>query len=202
MNKLALDIVLLPPEEVMRKAIALNTELLKQVDSDYRQNTKDRLPHITLTMGIVNEEDLKKIFADIDDIAQNFKPLSLVASEIEIYESPNRIMSGLKIEKTEDLLNIHTEAVKKIKDKYFSYDARPKYFLQPPTMTSAGEYWKRKGPEIDILENYNPHITLGYGKVSLDEPFQFQVQTLAVCHLGKDSTCRKILYSVVLSSKE
>lgn len=58
MTKIAIDIVLLPPEEIMNKAIEINQQL---ADDGIKLNKKDCLPHISLCMGVISEEDLPEI---------------------------------------------------------------------------------------------------------------------------------------------
>ena len=53
------------------------------------------------------------------------------------------------------------------------------------------------------FHHFEPHITLGHGSadpgaVPRIEPFTFDADTVAVCHLGRHCTCRKVLRSWTL----
>ena len=60
MNKTAIDVVLLPSEVMMAKAIEINRELLKTFDNKIILDIKNCLPHISLCMGVVSNEDIQK----------------------------------------------------------------------------------------------------------------------------------------------
>jgi hypothetical protein len=47
---------------------------------------------------------------------------------------------------------------------------------------------------------FEPHITLGHGSAPPPiEPFGFDADTVAVCHLGRFCTCRTVLRQWTLS---
>ena len=50
MAKIAVDVVLLPSEEMMDKAIEINRELLKRFDNKIILNKENCLPHISLAI--------------------------------------------------------------------------------------------------------------------------------------------------------
>ena len=194
MSRLAIDVAILPPDEIMDLAVKLNQELLKRVESDLVLNKENCLPHITVAMGIVDESNLKEVFDKVEKISSSFLPLELIIDAAETYERPNKPpMSGLRIAKIQVLQSLHESVIKELKP-LFSYDAKVEHFYQPPIMTKLGEYWLAGTPYKKILENYEPHLTLGHGTgLSLETPIKFTASRLAVCHLGKNSTCRKIL---------
>ena len=53
MPKIAIDVVLLPPEEIMDKAIEINRQL---ADDPIKLNKENCLPHVSLCMGVVEEK--------------------------------------------------------------------------------------------------------------------------------------------------
>ena len=61
MAKLAVDVVLLPSEEMADKAIAANKELLKQYADKIVLDKENCLPHISLAMGCIDEKDIAEI---------------------------------------------------------------------------------------------------------------------------------------------
>jgi len=64
MAEIAVDVVLLPSEEMADKAIAANKELLKQCADKIVLDKENCLPHISLAMGCIDERDI----ADIEKI--------------------------------------------------------------------------------------------------------------------------------------
>ena len=110
-NKIAVDVVLLPPDEIMDEAIEVNQALIKTFDnkpffqrSVFRKrfskgfkesftkeilynkgivlNKEDCFPHISLAMGCIKKGDITKIDAILKDIAKKFSPITLNISDI------------------------------------------------------------------------------------------------------------------------
>ena len=102
------------------------------------------------------------------------------------------------MDKSARLQKLHEAAIEKFKP-LLSYDARSEYFFDVPKTEKLGEYWQSRGPEKNILDKYSPHITLGFGeKTVLKESVNFTANRIAICHLGRYSTCRKILHEVTV----
>lgn len=194
MNKLAIGIVLLPPKEIMAKAIEINQKLLKETKSDLVLDAQNCLPHITLAMGIAKENELPRIYELITDVAKRSHSLPLTITETEVLKHHKGAMSAFNIERTKELQDLHNTVLEKIVP-LFSYESETSMFFQPPVITEPSSWWKNRMPEEMIRENYHPHITLGHGEASpLNEPISFIASRIAVCHLGKNSTCRRILF--------
>lgn len=58
MNKRAIDIVLLPSEEITEAALRLNRELRRRFEKKIVLNQDHSLPHLSLAMGGLKEEAL------------------------------------------------------------------------------------------------------------------------------------------------
>ncbi|HUV63905.1 MAG TPA: hypothetical protein VMW24_08405, partial [Sedimentisphaerales bacterium] len=104
MARIAADIVLLPSEEMMDKAIEANQELLKQCSDNIRLNKKDCLPHISLAMGCIEEIDVVNIEKALRKIAKNHNPgpLSVAGMRIET-DASDRKVSVFEVGRTEQL---------------------------------------------------------------------------------------------------
>ena len=61
MSRIAIDIVLLPPEKIMDLVIAINKEEAKKGNSKGELNKVDFLPHLSLAMGTIEEKNLEKV---------------------------------------------------------------------------------------------------------------------------------------------
>jgi len=80
---------------------------------------------------------------------------------------------------------------------YFSYDITADMVLSPPRVEESTLLWIRNYPEKASYEKFLPHITIGYGRIGdFSFPSRFTAYKLALCHLGNDCTCRKVLASV------
>ena len=201
MAEIAVDVVLLPSDEMADKAIAANKELLKQCADKVILDKESCLPHISLAMGCIDDRDI----ADIETVLQTIaKQCSLgQLSVIGIHTGTNSAgekVSLFQIEKTEALQSLHEEVMQKLAP-YFSYDVRADMVLSPPKASESTLAWIKHYPEKSSFEKFFPHITIGYGEINnFSFPIKFTASKLALCHLGNHCTCRKILASAELKS--
>ncbi len=189
MDKLAIDIALLPPDAVMDKAIQIN----KRFEPSFNLNKNDRLPHITILQAIINKENLSQAKAKLKEIALQFSPLKLKASPV------NEPSPMLEVSKTKDLNDLHHQ----IMDKYsnlISYEVEERYFYDSHIRQKSLEY-VRNFLTNAAYDNYYPHITLGT-KLPVSSKFEleFTAKRLVICHLGNYNTCRQILAETKLGS--
>jgi 2'-5' RNA ligase len=201
MAEIAVDVVLLPSEEMVDKTIAANRELLKQCADKIVLDKESCLPHISLAMGCIDESDI----ADIEKVLQATAKQSSLGqlSAIGIQTSENSAgeqVSVLQIERTEALQSLHEEVMRRLAP-YFTYDVRVDMVLSPPLASESTLAWIKNYPEKSSFEKFSPHITIGYGEINdYSFPIEFAVSKLALCHLGNHCTCRKILAFVKLES--
>ncbi len=201
MAEIAVDVVLLPSEEMADKAIAANKELLKQCADKIVLDKENCLPHISLAMGCIDERDI----ADIEKILQaaakqsSLGQLNIIGIHTET-NSAGKKVSVLQIEKTEALQLLHEEVMQRL-SPYFSCDVTADMVLSPPMAGESTLLWIKNYPEKSSFEKFSPHITIGYGEINdYSLPIKFVASKLALCHLGNHCTCRKILASVKLES--
>ncbi|MHC4438172.1 MAG: hypothetical protein ACYS3S_12495 [Planctomycetota bacterium] len=194
MAKIAVDVVLLPSQEVTNQAIEANKKLLKQYADRIILDKKSCLPHISLAMGCTDEQDIPDIEQILHIIAGKYNPGQLNIAGISIAANAlGEKVSCFEVNKTERLLSLH-EQVMRTTAPYFSYDITAEMVLYGPITDKSTLLWIKNYPEKSAFENFFPHITIGYGQ--LDEfPFtaEFSPSKLALCHLGNHCTCRKVL---------
>ena len=199
MAEIAVDIVLLPSEEMMDKVIAANKELLIQYAHKIVLDKATCLPHISLAMGCIDDIDIDEIGTILTTIAQGttLGQLKAFGIKTETNQAGEKV-SVLEIEKTEALQSLHEEVMRKLSE-YFSYDIRPDMVLSSARTSQLTLDWIKNYPEKSSFENFFPHITIGYGKIdNFSFPVKFTVTKLALCHLGDNCTCRIILASTNL----
>ena len=194
MAEIAVDVVLLPSEEMADKAIAANKELLKQCADKIVLDKENCLPHVSLAMGCIDERDI----ADIEKILQAIAKQSSLGqlSAIGIHTGTNSTgeqVSVLQIERTEALQSLHEEVMRRLAP-YFNYDVTADMVLSPPRAGESTLAWIKSYPEKSSIEKFFPHITIGYGEINnFSFPIKFTASKLALCHLGNHCTCRRIL---------
>jgi 2'-5' RNA ligase len=191
---LALDVAVLPPPGVTARAIAVSAALPAEEFQGLRLDDS-HLPHITLTQMFGRANELDQVFARVDEVVRGFRPMTL------------RISGGgqgtqsvwMEVEKTPALMQLHEQLMEALRGferpdggtgAFFDADARLRDVL-----------WVTGYRLKSSFHHYTPHITLGHGKEPpAIEPSGFEADTVAVCHLGKFCTCRKILRQWNLNS--
>jgi len=199
MAKIAVDIALILPEEIMDLVIKLN----ERFEGFSIFNKKNNLPHITLAMGVINESDIKKVNGKLKDICLKFNPLNLEITEVYHIIKPNDKKSfSFRIKMGDELKNLHTIIMKELLP-IFTYDVSEDMFNQDDKVSPISMQWvENYGKNHKDPENYNPHISLHCNKyvVFNDVPIKFKASKVALCHLGSHCTCRRILGQVVLEN--
>ncbi|MBN1621891.1 MAG: 2'-5' RNA ligase family protein [Endomicrobiales bacterium] len=197
--KLAVDIVLLPSEEITDKAIELNKILVKEFKSKITLNKKDFLPHISLAMGVLAEKDLSDVKEKLAGISREFGRMELEIREVVANEYSDKKISVINMNRTSKLQKLH-ERIMKVASSYFTYDAKMEMLYMPDGLDESALRWINNYPKDSAFESFEPHITLGYGELNgVEVPVRFSSSKLALCHLGNNCTCRKILASFNLS---
>ena len=87
--KISVDIVLLPPPEIMNLCFEFNKEIIARGGDITIFDSETCIPHISMLMGVVEEEDLPSIVADLQSLAHDTKPLSLSIEELLLTQIPN-----------------------------------------------------------------------------------------------------------------
>jgi 2'-5' RNA ligase len=184
----AIDIAILPPADVSARAIALSAAL----PADQSQGlllAADRLPHITLTQHFVRSESIDPLLAQLDRlVVRDWQPIHLRVTGGG--QGSNSVW--MSIERSPELMNMHErllqvaepfEATSGDVSAFFGEDARERDVR-----------WVREFRRQSSFDRFTPHITLGHAsEPPAVEPMAFIATTIAVCHLGRFCTCRRII---------
>ncbi len=202
MLKIAVDAVLLPSDEMMDKAIEASKKLSGISVSRILLSRENCLPHISLAMGVIDEQDLPFINEDLQQIAIEFQGIKLSAINISTHETVSgETVSHFEIKKTGELQLLHEKFMRKL-SRYFTYDAVEKMLLAPEGVKKTTLEWINNYRKNSSFGKFSPHITIGYGKAdNAGPPVRFTASRLALCHLGNHCTCRKILASAPISGE-
>ena len=199
MGRKAVDVVLLPTEAMMDRAIEANRELLKRFDKKIVLNKENCLPHISLAMGCVDEKDIAVIEKILQSIAEQCPLGDLAVSGIRTtVNARGEKVSVFEVEKTGELRSLHEMIMEKLAP-YFSTEATEDMIYGDEDVAESTLLWIKNYPEKSSFANFSPHITIGYGEIeNQPSPGKPAVSRLALCHLGNHCTCRKILVSIEL----
>ena len=196
MGRRAVDIVLLPTEAMMDKAIEVNAELVKKFGKKIVLNKENCLPHISLAMGCVDEKDIADVEKVLKPIAEQYPLGDLSVIGITVNLAGEKV-SVFEVGKTEELQLLHEKVMEKLAP-YLSCDVTAD-MIAGAEVEESTLLWIKNYPEKSSFSNFSPHITIGYGEMNnFSFPIKFGVSRLALCHLGNHCTCREIIVSTKL----
>ncbi|KAF1075740.1 hypothetical protein [Methanogenium sp. MK-MG] len=205
----AVDIVLLPPPEVMDAAIQINRMLIEMTGDDaIRLDMVQHIPHVSLAMGCIPGRALSELNVPLEQLANRLLPMEIGIEEAVtvVTDSGDRV-SGINLAKDDSVFILHRSVmaqlagISKEKCSAASFVRDEDEQLTPFTLGYVPEYKEKAG-----YERYSPHITLGNGDVTEIEnlpvlPERATFSTIAVCHLGNHCTCRSVLWSKCAGGK-
>ena len=199
-NQIVTGIVLIPPEKILQLAITLNKSFPDTAKENYVLDAKKCIPHITLLMGIISQNQLEEITLKLNNIAEKFSALNLWATGFTSSPHPDgKIFSILTIKKSSEIQKLHETILEEL-TPFFSWNGVEKeMFYSLPPVRESSSFWVEGFERSSSRENYDPHISLGFAELKEQfTPRQFTASKLALCHLGSYCTCRNVLWSVEL----
>jgi 2'-5' RNA ligase len=199
MGKKAVDVVLLPDEAMMGKAIEANAELVKKFGEKIVLNEKNCLPHISLAMGCIDEEDIAAIERILRSIVTGNSLGDLTILGVRVSEnSAGEKVSAFEVGETKELQLLHETIMERL-EPYLGRDVTAKE-INDEEVAETTLSWIKNYREKSSFGKFSPHITIGYGELSnlLPFPIKFAASKLVLCHLGNHCTCRRVLASVEL----
>jgi 2'-5' RNA ligase len=197
MSKIAIDVVLLPDETMLHQAIDISRIQSQKFNDKILLNEDNCLPHISLAMGAIEENQLDDLEEVLQKIASNFHKFNLVADSYNSETIPSGdIVSELTVKNIPQLQSLHEMIMQNFKP-FLMYDISVDMVFSPPAVEEITTYWIENYLDKSSFENFKPHITIGFGAIDdVSVPVDFTASKLAICHLGNYCTCRKILASI------
>ena len=194
MSKIAINVVILPPEKIMDLVIAINKEEASRINSKGELNKIDFLPHLSLAMGTIKKEDLDRVKKIVTKTSQEFEIMNLILAEpYYVIKNENKRSYVLRV-KGKQLQKFHERLMARL-NSFLSFDAtKEEIYNQESEPTYINKY-KR----IGCLRRYEPHITVRCKELSYKtKEISFLAKRVAICHVGISTTCRKILFETEL----
>lgn len=186
---LALDVAILPPPDVRRRAVELSAALGND-PAHHLTLDDDHLPHVTLSQEFVRAEEMGRVFERIDEALRGQLPLRLTITG----GTRGGHSLWMAIEKTPALTELH----ERVMHALLGYDrpgGGPGAFFEGDAR--VGDVMWVTGYRLkSSFHHFTPHITLGHGDHPPDiGPITFTATAVAACHLGRFCSCRQILRS-------
>ena len=197
---LAIDIALLLPAGLRQRLTALNHTLRPPPNGFSFDST--HLPHLTLVQQFARRKDLEEITEITGEILSAQAPLELVTTDV----SCAHVSSTLGIGLTHELGLLHRRLMHGLepfvaRDRA-SAEAAPNAFWsddEPPRR--ADIEWVAQFRLQSAFERFDAHITIGAGALAAQiDPTRFVATEVALCHLGRFCTCRRVLSAWTLTA--
>jgi len=200
MKKIAINIVLLPTKRMINKIIVINKKLLKTNKNKIILGDKINLPHISLCMGGVHENEVDKVIKEVDIISNNFSQFNFKGKLKAQISSNNEKITWLVILNKKKIQELHEIVMKKMRN-YLNYDIKNYMFYNPQEVEQSTMSWVRDYSNMYYdPSQFEPHITVGVGEIeNYKEIFNFSSSKIAIFQLGNYCTCKKLIYSTKLS---
>jgi len=191
---IALDVALLPPPDVTRRALDLSASL-PPAESQGLRLDPEHLPHVTLTQQYVREEELDTAFERVDEVLRGQTPLRLLVTG----GGKSGHTVSMTIERTPDLVALHEQLMEALRGVERPDGGPGAFFGGEGRIADA--LWVTGFRLKSSFNAFTPHITLGHAThPPAIEPFAFDATTVAACHLGRFCSCRKVLRSWTLAN--
>lgn len=203
MSALAVDIVLLPSDDLLDRVIAFNRALQGAAPSPIVLNRIDCLPHVSLAMGGVTEDIIPAVANALVGIGSAHPPIGLTVTGVSVRSSrTGELVSSLDLDASPALQALH-EAVIHATAPLVTRQAAPEMFVDPTAVTASTLGWVNEYRTAASFGRFWPHITLGMGTLPEDLllPAPTRTSRLALCHLGAHCTCRRILFETALQGR-
>ena len=200
MNRIAVDVVLLPDEAMTAQAIKANEALDQDCASRIVLGRETCLPHASLAMGCIECSDIEPIESLLRTIADELPIGKLaVTGVVTSLNARHESVSAFAVAMTPMLRTLH-ERVMGAMGAHFTYDVTDEMLCGTEETAQSSLQWIRTFPKKAAFGAFFPHITIGYGTVkeAMLFPMEMVVSRLALCHLGNHCTCRQVLAAVAI----
>ncbi|MDA0772097.1 MAG: 2'-5' RNA ligase family protein [Cyanobacteria bacterium] len=186
----ALDIVVIPPQPVLDLCYQLNAGF---EDRRINLNPVNALPHLTLSMGVIESGDEAAIAQALEVLAKKYQGLELQFDSIFDAGFKTDSAMGLSIEKTDGLMNLHRDSVALMRPHLQDYYQADIFADYDQGLGESCLGWVRRFQSDCVGEDFDPHITIGFGDLPEIEAMSFKTSKLALYQLGDYCTCNKLI---------
>ncbi len=202
-KKIAIDVVLLPPEEIMDLCIAINKKAARKLLAHFPLGKEDYIPHISMAVGCIEEKNLKKVKQIVKENAPSFQAMPLQITDLfSVISSSGKKVFALRIRKNNQIQSLHETLMKTLKPWFVDYTHPDALFTKKGEINTGDLDTVSKYEQKYSFEHFDPHITLWCAEAEpIKLPHSFIASTVAICHLGSGTKCRKILFSTSLANK-
>lgn len=195
MDKMAINIVLVPNDKMLDMAYDLNEEITKTGDKWIEFDDKT-FPHITLAMGVIEEDDISKMIELLEQMGSKFQKIFMKVDALKSRELSNgKTISEFTIAPNREVEMLHEMIINRLRP--FLKPAATKETFVDDDVDPLTIRWVNSFLEDHSEDNYKPHITLGAGVPKTQDfpfPMLFNSGVISFCKMGDGCTCKEIIH--------
>jgi len=195
---IAVDAVLLLPQEIEKLCIRINNFLVREYGSEIILDSEKSPPHISLFMGYFPVGFLSEVKKDLHQQSLLLSSQVVTLSSLRFTERPTGPpVVHFVLEANTVLSTLQKNVADIMETKIWEKGSSGAFFKDPEeTISQSSINWVEDFSHTSSRAGYDPHITLGYGDEieTIDFPLRFFSTALAFYQLGNHCTCRKLLY--------
>ena len=194
---LAVDVAILPPPELRHQLIGLNGMLSGPPEGFRFDDT--HLPHVTLVQQFVEIGRLDSFTGAVGHLCRDVKPLPLETAEV----GRGTTSVTLGVGRTPALADLHQRLMDDLRPFDAGDGTLASFVSDRDSPRTTDLDWVAQYRARAAYDRYDPHITLGVGAFrDAPAPASFIASQLALCHLGRHCTCRRVIAQWSLTPPE
>ena len=193
---MAIDVALLVPDTLGRVLIGLNRTLQPPPDGFHLDET--HLPHLTLAQLFVRARHLAEITQVVGTVLQTQAPLAVATTQV----SCQRVSTTLGVTGSDELVALHRRLMDRLEPFRTNDGGAEAFWTDGDVPRAADVSWVATFREQAAFHRFDPHITIGVGQLDGEvDRTPFVATEVALCHLGRFCTCRRVLTAWTLTAQ-
>ena len=192
MNKIAIDIVLIPDDETIKICKEINKNLTPEIDF----NNTWKTPHISLLMWVMNEWDLQEISQMVSEIWNRSLPMEFTWVVEDHFSQSRQInILSMKLEKSKIILDIVSALQETVEPLLIYSDVNKDMFFGTDMINQWSLNWV-KTFNSKSLSDRGEHITLGIweSEQHVWKSYLWSSCRIAIYQLSDNCTCDNKLF--------
>ena len=190
---IAIDVAILLSGDARAVVERLNAGLAPAPDAGFRFDASHH-PHVTLSQHFVRRGRLAEVRRLVGGVVGRFGAFEARVTGARA----GRTSQVLTVEPSAPIRRLHEALMDALRDEEVAGDADA-FQAEGAPSRPADVAWVEGFRARSSYRRYDPHVTVGIGPQPLSTaPFDFPVEEIALCRLGRFCTCRDRLASWVL----
>jgi hypothetical protein len=206
----AVDVALIPGDELAMEAISINKRLLDRRDSEIRlamtPNVRFGLPHISLGMFFVGGAFVLEARDRLNSLLKQSASIQIEVERVsKRRNSHGSYTYSLDVLRTAEIQDLHQATMSVFSDWLGANGDTASFLAGVDSARESDAQWISQFAEKAAFSNFDPHITLGFGddhfETGLVDMPQGRARAVGIYRLGSGCTCREILQETAMTKR-